>query len=101
MIHYSCDRCRKTIDTTTDLRYEVSIVTQVVLDGPEVSDDDERNHLSEIDELLMRVDEEECEQLCQDLYQSRRFDLCSSCYQQYIKNPLATEATMQVEFSEN
>lgn len=105
MIHYSCDRCRQPIETETDLRYQVTIVTQVMLDEPENSAEDstegERDHLNEIDELLLRVDDDDCEQLCQDLYQSRRFDLCSSCYQQYKKNPLGMETTVQVGFSEN
>ena len=102
MIHYTCDRCQKTIDTDLDLRYEVNIVTQVVLDGPETTcDDDDRDHLNDVDELLERVDDEQCEQLCQDLYQSRRFDLCASCYQQYKQNPLGAEPQLQVEFSEN
>ena len=101
MIHYSCDRCKKTIESDIDLRYQVDIVTKVVLDGPEMTEDPERDHLAEVDELLLRVGDEDCEQLCQDLYQSRRFDLCASCYQQYKKNPLGLDAGVPVEFSEN
>ena len=102
MIHYTCDRCRKAIDSETELRYEVSIVTQVVLDGPEsTGDDDERDNLNDVDELLQRIDDEECEELCQDLYQSRRYDLCATCYQQYKQDPLGAEPLLQVGFSEN
>ncbi len=100
MIHYTCDRCQKMIDTILDLRYEVSIVTQVVLEGPD-QDDEERDHLSDVDELLQRVDDEQCEQLCQDLYQSRKFDLCAACYQKYKLNPLNMDPQLQVEFSQN
>ena len=102
MIHYTCDRCQKTIDAAIDLRYQVNIVTQVVLDGPENScEDEDHDHLIEVDELLERVDDEQCEQLCQDLYQTRRFDLCSNCYRQYLQNPLGAEPQLLVEFSEN
>lgn len=101
MIHYTCDRCQKPIDTAVELRYQVDVVAQVVLDGPEFGGDEERDHLMEVDELLQRVDDEQCEQLCQELYQSRRFDLCCRCYQLYILDPLGTDAQVQVEFSNN
>lgn len=100
MIHYTCDRCQKKIDNATELRYQVSVVTQVVLDQPE-DFDEQRDNLDELNELLMRVDDEECEQLCSELYQSRRFDLCSFCFSQYSENPLGAEPQLQVEFSEN
>jgi len=102
MIHYSCDRCKKEIDTEIDLRYQVNIVTQVVLEGSEfVEQDVDPDHLAEVDELLQRVDDEECEQLCEDIYQSRRYDLCSSCFREYKANPLGATPQQQVEFSEN
>ena len=101
MIHYSCDRCRKPINNSVELRYQVTIVSQVVLETPSELSDDDRDHLGDIDELLERVDDDECEQLCEDLYQSRKFDLCQTCYQQYKHNPLGAEASKEVEFSEN
>ena len=101
MIHYTCDRCKKIIDENIDLRYEVSIVTQVALDVPDSNGQEDRDHLHDVDDLLQRVDDEECEQLCQELYQSRRFDLCANCFQQFSRNPLAADAQPQVEFSEN
>ena len=102
MIHYSCDRCKKEIDTEIDLRYQVNIVTQVVLDGTDMVEQDvDPDHLAEVDELLQRVDDEECEQLCQDIYQSRRYDLCSRCFHEYKANPLGAATQQQVEFSEN
>jgi len=102
MIHYSCDRCKKEIDTELDLRYQVNIVTQVVLDGSEMAEQDvDPDHLAEVDALLQRVDDEECEQLCEDIYQSRRYDLCSSCFRKYKENPLGAAPQQQVEFSEN
>ncbi len=101
MIHYTCDRCHKKIDENIDLRYEVSIVTQVALDEPDASLQEDRDHLNEVDDLLERVDDEECERLCQELYQSRRYDLCANCFQQFTRNPLGADAQPQVEFSEN
>ena len=102
MIHYTCDRCKKAINTDLDFRYEVNIVTQVVLDAPEVSGGEiEPDHLNEVDDILQRIDEAECEQLCEDLYQARRFDMCASCFIKYKQNPLGETSQQQVEFSEN
>ncbi|MDG2012759.1 MAG: hypothetical protein P8J33_04605 [Pirellulaceae bacterium] len=102
MIHYTCDRCKKAINTDLDFRYEVNIVTQVVLDGPDVAGGEvDHDHLSEVDEMLQRIDEAECEQLCEDLYQARRFDMCVSCFMKYKQNPLGETPQQQVEFSEN
>ncbi len=52
MIHYTCDRCCKHIDTETDLRYQVNVVTQVILENPEESDGGSTDHLDDLDELL-------------------------------------------------
>ena len=101
MIHYTCDRCYKHIDTETDLRYQVNVVTQVILENPDESEVSSADHLDDLDELLQRVDDEDCQKLCEDLYRSRRYDLCSCCYEQYKQNPLGAEANLQVEFSEN
>ena len=32
---------------------------------------------------------------------SQRFDLCSSCHQKYLKNPLGRDATLLLGFSQN
>ena len=100
MIHYSCDRCQKLIDVREELRYEVKIEMQVALDD-QLENDDERDHLNDVDELLQRIEEDECEQICQQFYQTRRYDLCANCYELYCQNPLAVEPQLHVGFSEN
>ncbi len=100
MIHYSCDRCKKPIARDA-LRYEVKIDMQLAIESDEeIQNDDDRDHLSDVDEWLQRIDDE-CEELCEQFYQSRRFDLCSECYEQFVRNPLASEPQIQVGFSEN
>lgn len=99
MIHYSCDRCRKTIDPDTDLRYVVRVEVQAAFDQCDV--DDDRDHLLEIQDILERVEDMDDEEIGEEIYQRRRFDLCSDCQKVYLNNPLGLETQMQVEFSEN
>ena len=100
MIHYSCDRCKSPIEQH-EFRYIVKIEIQATIkNGPQPLDED-RDHLVEIEEILDRMDERESEDVSEELYQRRTFDLCPACYQQYSKNPLAKETVSQLGFSQN
>ncbi len=101
MIHYSCDRCKRTIETDEELRYAVSIKIEVALESAEYEADDERDHLIELNEILERLDDSEREEISQFAYQHRRFDLCSDCHRDYVKNPLSIDAAAKLGFSEN
>lgn len=101
MIHYSCDCCKRPIDSRTDLRYVVKLEVQATMDLPELENiEDERDHLLEIEELLDELGETNLEYVDED-YQRRRYDLCAQCYQDYIKNPLGVEKFHRVGFSKN
>ena len=99
MIHYSCDRCQRRIDSKEDIRYVVRIEVQATIDS--VDPDDDGDHLMEIEEVLECLEDADCQELGEDVYQNRRFDLCQSCYQEYKKNPLAMDAQVSFVFSDN
>ena len=102
MIHYSCDRCKRPINPEDELRYVVKLEVQAAMepiDSDELEDD--RDHLLEIQEILERLEAEENEQISDDIYQQRRYDLCADCYRQYIKNPVGAETAMHLGFSQN
>lgn len=101
MIHYSCDRCKRSIQTDEEIRYSVAIEIQVALDASEFEFDDDRDHMNELEEILDRLDDDEKAEVSQFAYQQRKFDLCSSCHREYVKNPLALDATAKVGFSKN
>jgi len=101
MIHYSCDRCKRSIEPDEEIRYAISIEIQVALDMPEFESDPDRDHLGELNEILERLDDSEREEISEFAYQRRRFDLCSDCHCEYVKNPLALDATAKLGFSEN
>jgi len=101
MIHYSCDCCKRPIDSRTDLRYVVKLEVQATMDLPELeSVEDERDHLLEIEELLDELGDPNLACVDED-YQRRCYDLCAQCYQDYIKNPLGIEKNRRVGFSKN
>ncbi len=100
MIHYSCDRCGKNIDPELEVRYIVRIEVQASCEsvGP---DHNEADHLLELDEILERLEDSECESIGEEIYQRRKHDLCSGCYQEYKQNPLAMEPQIPIGFSDN
>ena len=100
MIHYSCDRCRRSIHED-ELRFSVSVEIQVALDYEGSPFDDADESAGELQEILQQMNEEEREEISQYAYQRRHFDLCSDCHREYVKNPLAVEASAKVGFSQN
>jgi hypothetical protein len=106
MLHYSCDICKRPIVAGKDLRHVVKIeVFPAVEDqacgcggesaGPHVAD-----HLDEMQDLLERLDDSELADL-EDDTRSLRFDLCDSCRQRFVKNPLGMKGGKQLDFSQN
>ena len=65
MIHYSCDRCRRTIEPDQELRYSVNIKIEVALDTIEFESEEDRDHLIELNEILERLDESERQEISQ------------------------------------
>jgi len=101
MLHYSCDRCKQEI-ASSDVRYVVKLEAFVAMDPQECEElDDDRDHLIEIQEILERLEDDEEADLGDALYQKRRYDLCSVCHREYMKNPVGRELASQIGFSDN
>ena len=102
MIRYSCDLCKRDLDPDQDLRYVVKMEVYAAFD-PAVCDeeDDDRDHLQEIQDILERLGDAESEQIGEDVYRQLRFDLCPECRKKFVKNPLARETAKVLDFSEN
>jgi hypothetical protein len=102
MIHHTCDRCKREIDSEQELRYVVRLEIEAVMD-PLYDDEpqDDRDHLLEIDEILERVEAAESDAVGDDIYQKRRYDLCPQCYRRFAANPLGREKKVALGFSHN
>lgn len=102
MIHYSCDRCKRVLDAQQDLRYTVRIEIEAAMDPINEEElDEDRDHLMEIEDILERAGDEAYDDVGEDIYQRRRFDLCPECYRKFIKNPIGREEKASLGFSQN
>lgn len=99
MIQYSCDLCKRPLDSEDDLRYVVKMEIYAAFDPVEI--DDDADNLQEIHEILERMDDVGNEQLGDDVYQQLRFDLCPECRKKFLKNPLGRKLAEQFVFSQN
>ena len=103
MIHYSCDRCGSSIESD-DLRYVVRVEVQATMDTVDALEADaeaDRDHLVELEEILERMDDEQCSLISEDVYQQKKYDLCCGCYRKFIRDPMGADATTQFNFSSN
>ena len=108
MLHYSCDLCKRPIDTHTDVHHVVKIEVFPAVEDPAQhscceaeSAADEADHLEEMQELLERLDDDELPGCFNDGVSSMRFDLCDACRQRFVKNPLGLKSGKQHDFSNN
>lgn len=106
MIHYTCDRCHRAIDTDVDVRYAVEVQIHPVDDAAiEPKLDPDADHLLELNEMLERMDEsaESGDGMTRGVPVGlhQQFDLCCDCYKLYAQNPLSREFSATARFSEN
>jgi len=102
MISYSCDLCKRKLDPQEDLRYVVKIEISAAFDpAGDNEDEDDRDYLEEIQDILERLEEGPEEQVGEGVHQQLRFDLCPECRRKFLKNPLGRESAKLLGFSEN
>jgi hypothetical protein len=102
MIHYTCDACKREL-CDDEARYVVRLEVYAARDPLEADQvDSDRDHLEEIGEILQRMDEiDDSDLIGDDVYQHRRYDLCSECRKKFLLNPLKTEFLGELHFSQN
>jgi hypothetical protein len=102
MIRYSCDLCKRKLDPNNDLRYVVKVEVYAAFDPAAVDNDDEdRDHLEEIQDILERMEDMPGDEIGDEVYQQLRFDLCPECRKKFIRNPLGRETAKAFGFSAN
>ncbi len=102
MIHYSCDLCKRELDPQDDLRYVVKMEIFAAFDPSSLdSEEQDRDHLEEIQDILERLEDSSSEEIGDDVYQQLRFDLCPECRKKFVKNPLGRETAKAFGFSSN
>ena len=101
MIHFSCDRCHRTI-AEDELRFTVAIEIQIAVENEPVDSETlPAEEMEVLHEVLNELNEEEREEVNRFAYQQQQHDLCLECQREYIANPLGCEQSSRVGFSEN
>ena len=98
MIHYSCDQCGREIDPSDELRFVVRLEVFAAYEDAEPCDENEA--FLELQEVLARNDDAEDEAIGDEVYQQKRFDLCSECRRAFLRNPLGRQVH-DFNFSQN
>ena len=101
MIRYSCDLCGRELDPESDLRYKVVVEVYAAFDPITTEDEDDRDHLQEVQEMIERLEDSQSEEISEDVYQQMRFDLCPECRRKFIKSPLGRKVAKVCNFSQN
>jgi len=102
MIRYTCDMCKRELDPNEDLRYVVKIEISAAFDPTVVEEqDDDRDHLQEIHDILERLEQSDADQVGEDVYRELRFDLCPECRRKFLRNPLGRDNVKVLDFSKN
>jgi hypothetical protein len=108
MLHYSCDICKRPIDTHADVHHVVKI--EVFPAVEDIADhgccdaggvQEDADHLEAMQDMLEQLDDEDLPAVLNDGARSMRFDLCDACRQRFVKNPLGLKAGKQLDFSNN
>jgi len=101
MVHYSCDLCHRKLDPDEDIRYIVKIEISAAFDPAADDEEDDRDHLEEIQSLLEQLERSDADQVGEDVHQELQFDLCPECRRRFSNNPLGREIAKLLDFSKN
>ena len=105
MIHYTCDRCKRQINTADQTRYVIQIDIQSAADEPKCDIEDDIDQLTELHQMLegMTDTNQHIEAAADESESSHRgrYDLCPECHRQFLKNPLGRDAVLALGFSNN
>jgi ribosomal protein L44E len=102
MIHYTCDRCKKTINQSLEVRYQVKIDVQSIGEPDKGAPCEDVDSLSELHQLLDGLHDDEEQSMPEHaLSFSTQYDLCPRCYRLFSSNPLGRELAIAIGFSNN
>lgn len=101
MIHYTCDRCKRQINTQDQRRYVVQIEIQSAAEDFVGELDDDVDQLTELHQILEGMGDDELECASEESSHRGRYDLCPECHRQFLKNPLGRDTMLALGFSNN
>ena len=101
MLHVTCDHCGKQMRAGED-RYVVKIEVFAAHDPAEITEADlEEDHMEAVSELLRELEGAEETDSIEPASRRLRYDLCPTCRQRFLRDPLSRESAQKFDFSEN
>jgi hypothetical protein len=102
MLHVTCDFCGKKVRPTEDHHYVVKIEAYAAHDPTEITEEDlDEDHMEAVSKLLRNVEADPQSVAVVAPYQNFRYDLCASCHQKFVRDPLGKENDHKLHFSSN
>jgi len=102
MVHYTCDMCGKALLLDEDVRYVVKIEVYAAYDPIEISDEDlEEDYTEEMNELCEELEHADEQEMEEKVYKTFRFDLCATCHEQFLRDPLAARLKRRMRREQN
>ncbi len=94
MSGFVCDRCGKPLLVDEDVRYILKMEVYAAYDPMEVTSEDlTKDRRTELAELVEKMKTMDAEALEDSVHKRMAFDLCPTCQQAFLKNPLGRAPT--------
>jgi hypothetical protein len=102
MVHFTCDLCGKDLTASGDSRYVVKIEAYAGFDPTQITEEDlDDDHMEAVSQLLQRDEGLTPQELEAQVRKGFRFDLCPTCHEKFLKDPLGREYLRSFDFSKN
>jgi hypothetical protein len=100
MVHFTCDLCGKDLCAGAP-RYVVKIAAYPGFDPDQITEEDlEDDHMEAVAEVLRNEQYEGAETSQEEGYRGFRYDLCPSCHQKFLKDPLGKDLIRSFDLSD-
>jgi len=102
MMHITCDCCGKELRPGGDHHFVVKVEVFAAHEPAELTEADlDEDHMEAFGEMLREMEESPTTDPVPPACQQLRYDLCSTCRQRYLRDPLGKESAQKFDFSEN
>ena len=99
MVHFTCDLCGKDLGAA-DPRFVVKIAAYPGFDPDQITEDDlEDDHMEAVAEVLRSEAYQDGDAKQADGYRGFRYDLCPSCHQKFLKDPIGRDLSRAFDLS--
>ncbi|RUL85823.1 hypothetical protein [Tautonia sociabilis] len=100
MVHFTCDLCGKDLGAG-EPRFVVKIAAYPGFDPDQITEDDlDEDHMEAVAEVLRSEQNQGTGSSQEEGYRGFRYDLCPSCHQKFLKDPLGKDLIRSFDLSD-